>query len=29
MSMILGPILEYVVIQKVAKATNVIGVLTG
>ena len=29
MSMTLGPILKYVVIQKVAKATNGIGVLTG
>ena len=29
MSMTLGPIFIYVVIQKVAKATNVIGVLTG
>ena len=29
MSMTLGPIFEYVVIQKVAKATNVTGVLTG
>ena len=29
MSMTLGPIFKYVEIQKVAKATNVIGVLTG
>ena len=29
MSMTLGPIFKYVVIQKVAKATNFIGVLTG
>ena len=28
-SLTLEPILKYVVIQKVAKATNVIGVLTG
>ena len=28
MSMTVGPILKYVVIQKVAKATNDIGVLT-
>ena len=29
MSMTLGLILKYVVIQKVAKATNFIGLLTG